>query len=136
MSRNAMNECIDAVNEREDQRDTERMERAMYEQPKGPTMTKHTINGFVTWQKYEWEDKPTIGFYDFDPGPPTDPHSRVVVCAHSFEVGVPDNFDPREKQVAGLVAEKQKARAEFAARITELDAQINKLLCLEMAATE
>ena len=44
---------------------------------------------------------------------------------------VPDDFDPRPQQVAALEAEKQKARAEFHARVTEIDRQIQSLLAIE-----
>ena len=59
---------------------------------------------------------------------------RVFVKEHLATVEVPDDFDPRPQQVAALEAEKQKARAEFQARITELDRQIQSLMAIEGAA--
>ena len=58
---------------------------------------------------------------------------RVFVKEHLTTVEVPDDFDPRPQQVAALEAEKQKARAEFQARITEIDRQIQSLLAIEGA---
>ena len=59
---------------------------------------------------------------------------RVFVTEHTTTVEVPDDFDPRPQQVASLEAEKQKARADFQARITEIDRQIQSLLAIEGAA--
>ena len=59
---------------------------------------------------------------------------RVFVKEHLTTVEVPDDFDPRPQQVAALEAEKQKARAEFQARITEIDRQIQSLMAIEGAA--
>ena len=59
---------------------------------------------------------------------------RVFVKEHTITVEVPDDFDPRPQQVAALEAEKQKARAEFQKRITEIDRQIQSLLAIEGAA--
>lgn len=58
---------------------------------------------------------------------------RIFVKEHLTTVEVPDDFDPRPQQVAALEAAKQKARAEFQARITELDRQIQSLLAIEGA---
>lgn len=59
---------------------------------------------------------------------------RVFVKEHTTTVEVPDDFDPRPQQVAALEAAKQKARADFQARITEIDRQIQSLLAIEGAA--
>lgn len=59
---------------------------------------------------------------------------RIFVQEHLTTVEVPDDFDPRPAQVAALEAEKQKARADFQARITEIDRQIQSLMAIEMAA--
>ena len=58
----------------------------------------------------------------------------VFVKEHTTTVEVPDDFDPRPQQVAALEAEKQKARAEFQKRITEIDRQIQSLMAIEGAA--
>lgn len=59
---------------------------------------------------------------------------RVFVKEHLTTVEVPDDFDPRPQQVAALEAEKQKARAKFQARITEIDRQIQSLMAIEGAS--
>ena len=59
---------------------------------------------------------------------------RVFVKEHTITIEVPDDFDPRTLQVQMLEAEKQKARANFQASITEIDRQIQSLLDIEGAA--
>jgi hypothetical protein len=89
---------------------------------------KITIKGFITCQQYAWDTKPTFSFYGFDPTG-YDP-STVKVMEHEFEVEVPDNFDPRPGQVAGLKAKKEEIQAQFAAKVKEIDDQINSLLAI------
>lgn len=57
--------------------------------------------------------------------------AQVVVQEHSFEVEVPDNFDPREGLVANLEREKRRISAEFQAKVTQINAQIQSLLAIE-----
>ena len=89
---------------------------------------KVTIKGFITCQQYSWDDKPTFSFYSFDPTS-YDP-STVKVMEHEFEVEVPDNFNPRPGQVAALKAKKEEIQAQFAAKVKEIDDQINSLLAI------
>jgi hypothetical protein len=49
---------------------------------------------------------------------------------HEFEVEVPDNFDPRPGQVAALEAKKKEIQAEFAAKVKQIEDQINSLLAI------
>jgi len=88
------------------------------------------IDGYITYTKYAWDDKPTYSFYTFDPTEHMGTET-VVLMEHSFYVEVPDNFDPRPGQVAALKAKKEKVQAEFSKRVMELDEQINSLLALE-----
>lgn len=98
-------------------------------------MAKHTLAGHIYWRKTKYMDAPAIRFdmYDMRKWSEESRDGHVHIAEHSIEVEVPDDFDPRPQLVAHLTAEKQKVRAEFAARITELDTQINNLLALEMA---
>lgn len=94
-------------------------------------MSKHQITGFITYRTVPWMPTPEIDFTTFDPRKISDTsYPRLVVREHSFEVEVSDDFDPRPQQVAALQAEKQKLRAAFAKRITELDDGIAKLLAI------
>lgn len=98
-------------------------------------MTTHTIKGHVYWQQNEYMKSPRIVFdqYDMRKWPEQSRDGRVWISEHSFEVEVPDDFDPRPQMVESLRAEKDRIRAEFAAKVAELDGRINSLLALEMA---
>lgn len=58
----------------------------------------------------------------------------IVVIPHEFTVEVPDDINVVAAQLAGIEREKEAARAEFTARMSELNAQASKLMALEMAA--
>ena len=93
---------------------------------------KVQIKAFVCYEK-PWRDGDS-GFcvQSFDPTPYG--HERILVCEQTFEVDVPDNFDPRPQMVKALEAQKEKARKEFAATVMRIDKQINELLALEHSA--
>ena len=97
MSRNAERACIEAVNEREDQRDTERMERAMVEStPQTDQLeTLRWISTKTDWPEY---GKPVLMF-----------HTNDIV---SLEFGM--NRDGKEWQSVetGLVCEAPSHWAE------------------------
>ena len=95
---------------------------------------KVQINAFVCYQRPDPWIKGDNGFtvQSFDPTPYTD--EKVVVKQQVFDVDVPDDFDPRPQMVKALEAEKEKARADFAKRVMEIDKRINELLALEHTA--
>lgn len=93
---------------------------------------KKVIKGFIHYRnKYSSDQDETYTFLSYDLTDSEYADGRVMVRPHEFEIEVPDNFDPRPQQVQALEKEKQKARAEFAARITEIERQISELTCLE-----
>lgn len=95
---------------------------------------KKVIKGFIHFRKkYSMDQDEPFTFLSYDLTGSEYADGRVMVQAHEFEVEVPDDFDPRPQQVAQLQAEQIKVRAEFAARITQLDYEISKLTCLESA---
>jgi hypothetical protein len=51
----------------------------------------------------------------------------TLVGPVEVEVEVPDDFDARPAKIAALEAEKQKLRAAFAARVTEIEREISQL---------
>ena len=95
---------------------------------------KVIIKGFIHCCNDGWSDGYGYGFrfhfFSCDMGE----HGYINVMPHEIEIEVPDDFDPRPQQVAALEAEKQKARAEFQKRVTEIDRQIQSLLAIEGAA--
>jgi hypothetical protein len=91
---------------------------------------KVTIKGFVVAQQHSWEEKPSFTFLGFNPVE----HNMdyyTIVCAQSFEIDVPDDFDPRPQQIAALEKQKQDLRAKFSMAVKELDDRINSLLAID-----
>ncbi len=88
------------------------------------------IKGFILFGHYEheakWGEKPYFTFKEYD-----QLDGFVTVREHSFIAEVPDDFDPRPQMVERLQAEKRKVEAEFHARVTALNAQIQSLLAIE-----
>jgi hypothetical protein len=58
---------------------------------------------------------------------------RIYIGEQTFEVDVPDNFDPAPKQVAALEKEKTKALAEYTKTVAEINERLSKLLAIEYA---
>ena len=93
---------------------------------------KVTIKGFINYKKDGWREGNDYHFYKYD----MSEHGYVTVMPHEIEVEIPDDFDPRPHQVAAFIAEKQKARADFLKRVTEIDRQIQSLLAIEHEVSE
>ena len=94
---------------------------------------KVTINGFVFWKPDYLSTKGDFEFLPWDcrDWEKTSRGGRVFVAEHTIEVEIPEAFNPLPSQLAELEAEKQKARADFQARVTEIDRQIQSLLAIE-----
>jgi hypothetical protein len=97
-------------------------------------MAKHTFTRHLFQVKYDFRDEPhwvLVDSSDYGKGDP----EWLYVGKREVEVDVPDEFlDMRASQLAGLRAQEQKLRAEFAKNITEIQARIQSLLALEMSA--
>lgn len=91
---------------------------------------KVTIKGFIHWKQPHYAGDEEFSFYPFEWKDSEYNGGRIVVMPHSFEVDVPDDFDPTAKQIAALEKEKAKVRKEFNARIAQLNEQIGKLQAL------
>ena len=97
----------------------------------------HTIKGWLYWKaasKYSKTGAPEINFLPFDPKYATADMWGVPVREHSIEVEIPDDFDPRPQQIKALDEQISKVRAEFTARINELQEQKSRLLAIEYVA--
>jgi hypothetical protein len=103
---------------------------------------KVTIKGFISASKsrdYDIENKRFVerlefGFTPYDRS--MHDSSIVTIREQEFEIDVPDNLDLRDGLVANLERDKRKLTAEFQARVTSLNAQIQSLLAIENKATE
>ena len=94
---------------------------------------KHTIDGFITYEKSRYSKKPTISFQSYRPSDDSY-FNTVVVRPHSIEVEVPDDFDPRSQQIDALKAQQQKATAAYHAMVTDIKRQISELEAIEYVA--
>jgi hypothetical protein len=79
-----------------------------------------TVYKFEEYDRRSWAKEPNEKPY-------------VWIREHTAEFEVPEEFDPRPAIVADLEAEKVRMRAEFAAKVVEIDKRISQLLALEMA---
>jgi hypothetical protein len=59
---------------------------------------------------------------------------RVWVSEQEVEIEVPENFDPRQSEIAALEARKTKAMADYQKSVTEINDRISKLQALEYTA--
>ncbi|RQR87811.1 hypothetical protein DIE09_06420 [Burkholderia sp. Bp9010] len=85
-------------------------------------------------EKHGYVDKLVFAFSHYDSSK-YDP-SQVAVREHEFEVEVPDDFDPRAGLVENLEREKRKITAEFRAKVTQINGQIQSLLAIEASPNE
>ena len=85
----------------------------------------------VHYQKHSWEieGKFIVFYVQLD-----DTEDRTYVGPQEIEIDVPDDYDPREQQVAALEALKQKVMADYHKSVTEINDRISKLLALEYTA--
>ena len=96
-------------------------------------MSKHTVKGFITYEKAPYQQKPIISFYNFKPS--ADYFQYVTVVAeHTIEVEVPDDFNPVPGMVAALEEKKRLLRLKLAEELMVLDEQISKLQAIEYTA--
>ncbi|AST86247.1 hypothetical protein CIG66_07125 [Ralstonia pseudosolanacearum] len=86
------------------------------------------IKGHIFLRNTRYGIEPNFTFFGFDASQ-TDP-DYIKVCDHTINAEVPDDFDPREAQIASLEKQREKVRAELGRRITEINDQIAKLQAL------
>lgn len=92
---------------------------------------KVTVEGFIIATQEVWQQEPEFIFREFDTSKYSNDETRVMVRPHTIEFEVPDGFDMRPGVVENLEREKQRITAEFQARVTALNAQIQSLLAIE-----
>lgn len=101
-------------------------------------MSKHVIKGWIYLEKDLVMDRlgcdPKVGFMEFEPGGAYFPE-RVSVREHSFEVEIPDDFNPVPQMVAALEEQKRQERLKLAQKLAEIDEKISKLTCLTNEVT-
>lgn len=99
-------------------------------------MTTHTIKGFITHTTYPWSDKPTISFHATEEEAYADGEYTVAIARHSFEVTIPDNFNPNPQKIAGMRQKIDKIKVAAFDEITNLQQEIEKLLAIAYVAPD
>lgn len=96
-----------------------------------------TIKGWITYDliRARHPDIFPNGPWSFQGYEPTE-HGNPVVCEHTFTAEVPADFDPRPGMVKNLETQKAQVRAEFMARVADLDRQISELQAIEFSGGE
>ena len=90
---------------------------------------KVKVTGYVHHVQYPWDEKASYAFFS-SVMDQVDYYTCVSQVPVEIEVEIPDNFDPRPKQIAALEEKKRKVQAEFAKRVAEIDDQISKYLAI------
>lgn len=96
-------------------------------------MKQITVTQYAFWTKCKYTGKEEFGLmsHDFRTWEEENRGGRVFVKEFQTTFDVPDDFNPVPQQIADLEAIKTKASAEFYARVTEIDRQIQSLLAIE-----
>ena len=79
---------------------------------------------YIHYCKWIWDDKGEFEVLSFKAD---DDDYRTFVCEQEIEIEVPDNYDPREQQIAALEKQKQKVMAEYQSTVNEINERISKL---------
>lgn len=92
-----------------------------------------TVPQYVYWERSEYtgEERFTLLPWDMRTWPAKEQSGRIFVKEIETVFEAPEDFDPVSKQIDALKAEKAQAMADFQARVTEIDRQIQSLLAIE-----
>lgn len=90
---------------------------------------KVKVTAHVHYKKWQWEDKGEFEVFTFKLD---DTEFRAYINEQEIEIEVPDNYDPREQQIAALQKQKQKVMADFQVTVDKINEQISNLQCIEM----
>ncbi len=63
-----------------------------------------------------------------------DDEYRTYICSQDIVLDIPDEYDPTVQKLAALQKEKDKAQAEFANKVANINERISKLQALEFTA--
>jgi hypothetical protein len=88
---------------------------------------KKVINAHILYRKDEFSNADEFKLAMFE----MESCGFITVREQEFEVDIPDDFDPRSKQIEILQKEQERINAEFQKRCTAIQEQINRLTALE-----
>jgi hypothetical protein len=86
---------------------------------------------YVYHTQYAWQDE---GDYQAYTWKSDDTATSTFVGQQEVELDIPDNYDPRQQQIAALVAQKQKIMADYQKTVSEINNRISNLQALEYTA--
>ncbi len=89
---------------------------------------KIKLTAHIHYKKYAWEE---TGEYQIWFAKLDDDDTRAYIGEQEVEVEVPDNFDPRPKQIAALQRQRGKVMAEYQKTVDEINDRISKLQAIE-----
>ena len=90
---------------------------------------KKTFPMFLMYSTSQFTpEKDRFQLFPFDMSSVSD---SVLVCPVDVEAEVPDNYDPREQQIADLEAKKRKAIADHEAFMNSIEGKIQSLRAIE-----
>lgn len=93
---------------------------------------KVILKGILHWQKWTYDEEATFALHAHDMSEMSDSnHQYAPIKEVSFEVEIPDDFDPRPGIVEGMREQKQKLLAEAQMKANQIDEQIQQLLSIE-----
>jgi hypothetical protein len=95
-------------------------------------MAKHTVSGtlYLYTPGRLYSEKPV---YHFNTGELTS-ESFTKIVDHSFDIEIPEDFDPIPGQLAALNEKKRLLRLKLAQELADLDDRISKLSALTFEA--
>ena len=92
------------------------------------TEVEMKIKIYAYWHKYKWEEEFSLGVSCFRI---TDSFDGVIVQAGDFEVDLVIKPLDHTEEISVQVAALRKEAGEHQAALTQIDARINELLCIE-----
>ena len=89
---------------------------------------KIKITTHVHHVKWLWE---TEGKFEVFSCRLADDEHRTYVSTQDVEIDVPENYDPRSKQIAALEKQKRRVMADFQKSVDDINEKISKLQAIE-----
>ena len=86
---------------------------------------------YVYHTQYAWQDEGSYQAYTWQT---EDTATSTFVGQQEVELEIPDNYDPRQQQIAALVASKQALMAEYQKSLIDINNRISNLQALEYTA--
>ena len=93
-------------------------------------MAKHTIKGYLWHVTFDKSDDVLVVFNDSRSMDKVNPN-WALIREQSFEVEVPDDFDPRPQKIAALEQQLKDDAAAYQKRVTDTRRRLSELTAIE-----